>query len=97
AQVIARNVDPFVELLARMLRTPTFPEPELERLKRESVAEIVEARDNDRVVAQKALQRTLFEGHPYGRNSGGTIGSVGAIARRDVVAFYERSVVQKNL
>ena len=70
AQVIARNLDAFVELLSRLLSTPTFPEDELARLKRESVAEIVEARDNDRVVAQKAMQRTLFEGHPYGRSSG---------------------------
>jgi zinc protease len=97
AQVIARNVDSFVELLGRMLRTPTFPEQELERLKRESIAEIIEARDNDRVVAQKALQRTLFEDHPYGRNSGGTIRSIEAITTEDVTGFYRRYVVQANV
>ena len=96
AQVIARNLDPFVDLLARLLGTPTFPEDELERLKRETVAEIVEARDSDRVVAQKALQRTFFEGHPYGRNPGGTTRSVEAIARADVLAFYRRHVVKGN-
>jgi zinc protease len=97
AQVIARNLDAFVELLARLLAAPTFDEAELAKLRRESVAEIVEARESDRVVAQKALQRTLFEGHPYGRNSGGTVRSVGAIGRADVLAFYRRSVVKKNL
>jgi zinc protease len=97
AQVIARNVEPFVDLVATMLEAPTFPEPELDRLKRESIAEIVEARDNDRVVAQKALQRTLFEGHPYGRNSGGTTHTLAAIERADVVAFYERYVVPGNI
>jgi zinc protease len=96
AQVIARNVDPFVDLLARMLATPTFPHEELERLKRETVAEIVESRDNDRSVAQKALQRTLFEGHPYGRNAGGTTAGVEAIGSDDVVAFYRKFVVQGN-
>jgi zinc protease len=97
AQVIARNVEPFVDLVATMLHTPSFPEPELDRLKRESIAEIVEARDNDRVVAQKALQRTLFDGHPYGRNSGGTTQTLAAIERADVVAFYERYVVPANI
>lgn len=97
AQVIARNVGPFVDLLARLLATPTFPDDELERLKRESVAEIIEARDSDRVVAQKAMQRTLFEGHPYGRNAGGTTASVEAIGRDDVIAFYGRFVVRANL
>jgi zinc protease len=97
AQVIARNLDAFVDLLARMLRAPTFPEHEIERLKRESIAEIVEARDNDRVVAQKALQRTLFEGHPYGRSSGGTTQSIAAIDRADVTGFYSRYVVPGNI
>jgi zinc protease len=97
AQVIARNLDAFVDLLARMLATPTFDASELAKLQRESVAEIVEARDSDRIVAQKALQRTLFEGHPYGRSSGGTVASVSAIGRDDVLAFYRRAVVKKNV
>jgi zinc protease len=97
AQVIARNLDPFVALVATMLSAPTFPDEELERLKRESVAEIVEARDSDRVVAQKAMQRTLFEGHPYSLSSGGTVPSVQNITREDVVAFYRRYVVRRNI
>ena len=96
-QVIARNVDPFTDLLARLLATPTFPEDELERLKRETVAEIIEARDSDRVLAQKALQRTLYPGHPYGHNAGGTTATVQNIQREDVLAFYRRFVVQGNL
>jgi zinc protease len=97
AQVITRNLDAFVDLLSRLLSTPTFPEEELARLKRESVAEIVEGRDNDRVVAQKAMQRTLFEGHPYGQSSGGTTQSVQAITLDDVKAFHRRFVVRKNI
>jgi zinc protease len=95
-QVIGRNLDVFLDLLARLLVMPTFPEDELERLKRETIAEIIEARDNDRVVAQKAFQRTVFDGHAYGRNSGGTTESVRAIQRDDVLEFYKRFVVQSN-
>jgi zinc protease len=97
AQVIARNLDAFVDLLSRLLSTATFPEEELERLKRESVAEIVEARDNDRIVAQKAMQRTLFEGHPYGQSSGGRTNTVQAITIDDVKAFYRGFVVRENI
>jgi zinc protease len=97
AQVIARNLEPFIDLLSRMLSTPTFPEDELARLKRESVAEIIEGRDNDRVVAQKAMQRTLYKGHSYGRSSGGTTESVPKITRDDVLAFYRRYVVRQNI
>lgn len=97
AQVIARNVDAFVDLLAKLLATPTFPEDELARLRRETAAEIIEARDNDRAVAQKAMQRTLFEGHPYGRSPGGKTDTVERVTRDDVLAFYRKHVVQGNI
>ena len=97
AQVIARNLDAFVDLLAKLLSAPTFPEVELARLRRETAAEIVEARDNDRAVAQKAMTRTLFEGHPYGRSPGGKTDTVGRVTREDVVAFYRQIVVQGNV
>jgi zinc protease len=97
AQVIARNLAPFVDLLVRLLSDPTFPADEFERMKRETVAEIIEARDNDRVVAQKAFHRTIFAGHPYGNNPGGTVPSVSSIERDDVVAFYRRYVVKRNI
>jgi zinc protease len=97
AQVISRNLDAFIELMAKLVATPTFPEDELARLKRETVAEIIESRDNDRAVAQKAFQRALFQGHPYGRNAGGTTGSVAGLTRDDVAAFYRRYVVRGNV
>jgi zinc protease len=97
AQVIARNLDALVDLLARMISAPTFPEEELGRLKRETVSEIIEARDNDRVIAQKAMQRSLFAGHPYGLNAGGTTQTVPRIDRSDVLAFFRRHVVSGNL
>lgn len=97
AQVISRNLDAFIELLAKLLSAPTFPEDELARLKRETVAEIIEARDNDRAVAQKAFQRALFQGHPYGRNAGGTTPSVEGLTRDDVQGYYRRHVVQGNV
>ncbi len=97
AQVIARNVDAFVDLLAKLLSTPTFPEDELGRLRRETIAEIIEARDNDRAIAQKAMQRTLFEGHAYGRSPGGRTDTVERVTRDEVLAWYRKHVVQGNV
>ncbi len=96
-QVIGRNVEPFVDLLGRVLGTPEFPEDELARLKRETSAEIVEARDNDRSLAQHFFRRNLFAGHPYGRSSLGTVASVQAIERSDVSAFYAHHFARANL
>jgi zinc protease len=96
-QVIGRNLDPFIDLFARLLGTPEFPLDELERLKRETAAEILEARDNDRALAQKFFRQTMFAGHPYGRSSHGTLASVEAIGEADVRAFYAKHFTRANL
>jgi zinc protease len=96
AQVIGRNVEPFIDLFARLLATAEFPADELARLKRETAAEILEARDNDRALAQKFFRQRMFAGHPYGRSSHGTLASVEAIAEEDVRAFYAKHFVRAN-
>jgi zinc protease len=97
AQVIRRNLDPFVELLGKMLGSPTFPRTELERLRRETVAEIIESRDNDRALAQRALRRSLFAGHLYGRPTSGTTQSVETLGEEDARAAYGLHVRRGNL
>jgi zinc protease len=96
AQVIGRNLEPFIELLAKLIGTPTFPEDELARLKRETHAEILEARDNDRSLATYAFRRALYAGHPYGRSSLGTSSSTASITQEDARAFYARHFARAN-
>ena len=96
AQVIGRNLEPLIELLAKLLGSPAFPEDELARLKRETQAEILEARDNDRSLATYAFRRALFAGHPYGRSSLGTTSSTGSITQADARAFYSRHFARAN-
>jgi len=97
AQVIRRNVVPFCELLAKILGAPTFDETELARLRRETVAELLDARDNDRALAGLAFRRALFPGHPYSRTSAGRPGNIEALTREDVIATYEKRFVQSDV
>ena len=89
AHVIGRSLDPFV-------CTPAFPGDELERLRRESLAELVEVRNNDGALVHQAFRRSLFGDHPYGRSSRGTVASLGALTDADVRAAYARHFVQGN-
>lgn len=95
--VIARNLEPFLELLLDVMARPGFDEQELGRLKRETEAELVEARDNDRSLARRFFQRRLFEGHPYARPISGKIGTIRGIERADVAELYGRTCVANNL
>lgn len=95
-EVIRRNLEPFVDLVAKLLAAPTFDEAELGRLLRESEADLIEARDSDRGLASRAFRRTLFAGHLYGRRVSGTIPSLRSIRREDVAAFYARHAARAN-
>jgi len=95
-EVIRRSLDAMVDLVANLLARPTFDERELSRLLRESEAEIIEARDNDRALASRAFRRTLFAGHPYGRRVSGHIATLRTIGEGDVRAFYARHICRAN-
>lgn len=96
AQVIRRNLEPFCDLLARILGTPTFDAAELGRLLRESTAELLEARDSDRALAGLAFRRGLFGTHPYARAAAGRPSTLSGITRDDVVGSYRQKIVRKD-
>jgi zinc protease len=96
-QVIRRSLNAWIDLLVRLLGTPTFAEDELARLRRETAAEIIETRDSDRALVQLAFRRTVFAGHPYARSAVGTTASVESITVADVRASYARTYARRNL
>lgn len=95
-QVLARNTGAFLELLGRVLSEPTFPEDEFARLVRETKAEIIDARDNDRALADRFFRRTLFDGHAYGRTIRGTEVSLTSLTTAEARAHHRRQFVRKN-
>lgn len=97
AQVLSRNLDPLMELLTRILAKPTFPEAELELLRREIIGELVETRDDDRNLAQLAFRKTLFGTHPYGRRIFGWVSSMSAIGLDDVRQLHKETFVRENV
>ncbi len=97
AQVISRNFGAFIELLTELLSDPKVDIDELERLKRETLAEITESLDSDRSLAQRAFSRGFFADHPYGRPGNGTLATVGRITEDDVKAYYASHLVHGNV
>lgn len=95
--VISRNLDAFVDLMTDVIVKPSLDAEELGRLQRETVADLIEARDNDQALVRRWFQRKLFAGHPYSRSISGTIPSLESVTQSDVKAHYQRSLVSGNL
>jgi zinc protease len=97
AAVITRSLDAFADLLVDVLGKPSLAEAELSKLKRETVAELVDMRDQDRDLGQRWFRQRLFGGHTFARPVGGTTVSVEAVGASDVRATYQSTVCAKNL
>lgn len=88
-EVLSRNLEEAVALVAQLLREPTFDPTELGRLVRQAQAELVRSRDNDALLCSRALRRHLFAGHPHAARVQGTMAGLDAIAAETVRAFHQ--------
>ncbi len=90
ARVLAKDIELGFELLADIVVHPSFPEPELQRVKKLILGEIIAQRDDPGIVAGKAFGRLVFDGHPYRWPVNGTEETLPTISREDVQAFHTR-------
>jgi zinc protease len=92
ARSLAQDFPALVSSLAEMLREPSFPEDELEKLKQQTVAAIREQQTDTRRRAYERLTQTLFdEESPFYTHAGERlIESVNSITVEDVRGFYEK-------
>jgi zinc protease len=95
--VISRSLERFAEFFVEALGQPSLPEAELDRLKRETEAELVETLDDDRGLGRRWFRRRMFEGHPYARSASGTLSGVKNTTPAILRALYEKMLVPENL
>jgi zinc protease len=78
-----------LRLLAEVLRTPSFPEREVERLKQERLAELLQQQTEPRGLADDMFDRfTYVSSSRYALPDGGIESTVGGLDRSAVYEFY---------
>ena len=83
------QLDSALALMAEVALRPSFPQQELERIRKERLTQLVQLRDRSPVIADRAYAAILYGAqHPYGRPLNGTEQSVKAISRADLQRFY---------
>lgn len=76
-------------LMAELVRASIFPEPEVERLRNEQLASILQRRAEPRGFANELASHFLFaDGSPYSRPISGNSATVAPLTRDEVVAFH---------
>lgn len=89
-QVLRKDLDDGLDLLADVLLRPAMRPDELARRREAVLATLRNEEDDPTTVAQTTFQRTLFGDTPYGHPVEGTSESVAALRRADVEEFFAR-------
>jgi zinc protease len=84
------RLEPALGLMADVALRPDFPARELERLRRQALTALLQARAVPGQVASHALSQAVFGGHRYGQPAGGTSASISAMRVEDLRAHHAR-------
>ncbi|HEX6071117.1 MAG TPA: pitrilysin family protein, partial [Longimicrobiaceae bacterium] len=78
-----------IDLLAELVRTPAFPGVEVDRVRKEHIAEILQRRAEPRGLANEAAARYIFSpSSPFSRPLGGTATTLEGLTHEDIAAFH---------
>ena len=97
ASSLRRTFPALLELLADVVRHPSFPAEEIERQRASRLASLVQQRENPNAVANAVMSATLYgPAHAYGYTELGTEGSNRAMTRDDLQKFWTENFVPNN-
>lgn len=90
------HLDPALDLLARILRTPAFPADALERERNRMLIALQSQDQSPEDIAQKTFFQAVYGDHPYAADPLGTPESLPALTRGDLEDFYQQYYVARN-
>jgi zinc protease len=95
--ILSRNFDKGLELLADCLQNPLFEPEEIEKARLEILASIKQDEDNLFGATFKLFARTLYQKHPYRFPSKGTAATVSKLGRKNLLDFYSRTLMPNRM
>lgn len=86
--VMASKIEAAMEILADVVRRPTFKEDEIERLRQQTLDDLSVALRQPSNIARFVAARVVFGNAPYGHALGGTPQTITRIKRDDIVRLH---------
>jgi zinc protease len=86
----AREREQALDIFAKVLQQPDFPQATLEREKARAIAGLQEAATQPESIANKAFMKALYGHHPYALDDSGEPETIAALKRDDLQAFYQQ-------
>ena len=97
AKFLTETQDEAVDLLRASLINPRFDQDALDRVRKQVLSSLrSDAKDPDEIVGE-VFYRTVFGDHPYGSPDSGTIESVTALTRDDIVDAHSGALARDRV
>jgi zinc protease len=89
-EVLERNLAPALNIVADVIRNPTYPAEEVDREKKRHLDTLGQQNNNPNAIASRVRAMLAFGvDHPYGRPVQGLPSSVAKIERADLAKYHE--------
>ena len=91
-ETLAKHWPTALDLVADLIKHPTFPDHELERVRREHLTDLRRSKDDPTAVAEQLTAGLVFaKDSGFGHPIHGTEAAVSALTRDDLVNYYRRA------
>ncbi len=97
--VPSKRLDKGLDLMAEAVVYPTFPEQEIERLKKLRLTNFIQQREDPASLASYAFSRLIYRNEPNNRQGYGLNGLASTYAnltRQDIVSYYKQYYTPQN-
>jgi len=94
--VLKKDVEKGFDVCADILQQPVFPDEEIKRKKEQVKGFLQKLEEEPSFLAAQAFKKAVFGSHPYGRVVQGTVISINAITRDDIVSFHSKYFIPNN-
>lgn len=96
-RMLAENRDSVTDLVALAVNKPRFDQDAIDRIRAQVVAGIEASQRNPSTIASRRFAEVLYGNHPYARPDDGTVKSLKAIERDDLIAFHRKNFARDRL
>ena len=95
--VLGRNLAPALELLTEVVLRPGFVPDEIPKARDRILQEIAQVEDEPMRKVLDLARREYFAGHPLGNDVLGSVESVSAMTREDLLGYWRRRYTAPNV
>lgn len=97
ARFLTENRDEAVALLRQAIHNPRFDPQAIERVRAQVLSGLASDLKNPNAIASNTFSQMAFGDHPYGSDGKGSIESVGALTRDDLLAAHDAVFARDRL